>query len=175
MDKARNARAAVGKMLQDVGTLLANVSKSSLLLLGSETLRFPNPNPEKHQKPIVGSFLSVVLLCRWTHGCDGEEVTGQPQDKSGAHLFFLSSDQGGAVDERHLQRLEDSVAGAQRDVDERLRPWLHDMEEQEGAQRRQLSAMNHDIDAILGDIANLDAILATIPNGCFNSPPIEEA
>lgn len=78
------------------------------------------------------------------------------------------------MDERHLQQLEDSVASAQRDVDERLRPWLRDMEEQEGAQRRQLSAMNHDIDAILGDIANLDDILATIPNGCFNSPPIEE-
>lgn len=98
----------------------------------------------------------------------------QVNHKSGGHLFFLSSDQGGAVDERHLQRLEDSVAGAQRDVDERLRPWLRDMEEQEGAQRHQLSAVNHDIDAILGDIANLDAILATIPNGCFNSPPIEE-
>lgn len=78
------------------------------------------------------------------------------------------------MDERHLQRLEDSVARAQRDVDKRLQPWLRDMEEQEGAQRRQLSAMNRDIDAILGDIANLDAILDSIPNGCFNSPPIEE-
>lgn len=77
------------------------------------------------------------------------------------------------MDERHLQQLEDSVSSAQRDVDERLRPWLRDMEDKEGAQRRQLSAMNHDIDAILGDIANLDDILATIPNGCFNSPPIE--
>lgn len=79
------------------------------------------------------------------------------------------------VDERHLQRLEDSVVSAQRDVDERLRPWLRDMEEQEGAHRRLLSAMNHDINAILADIANLDAILETIPDGCFNIPPREDA
>lgn len=32
LDKARNTRAAVGETLRDVGTLLANISKSSLLL-----------------------------------------------------------------------------------------------------------------------------------------------
>lgn len=88
--------------------------------------------------------------------------------------FFFSSDQTGAVDEKRLQQLEDSVAGAQRDVDERLRPRLRDMEEQEAAQRRRLTTINLDIDTILGDIANLENILKAIPHGCFNSPPIEE-
>lgn len=49
------------------------------------------------------------------------------------------------------------------------------MEKREAAQRRHLATINHDIDAILRDIANLDDILAAIPKGCYNSPPIEEA
>lgn len=89
-------------------------------------------------------------------------------------FFFFSSDQPGAVDEKHLKQLEDSLAGAQRDV-EALRPRLRDMEDQEAAQRRRLTGINLDIDTVLGDIANLEDILKAIPNGCFNSPPIEEA
>lgn len=79
------------------------------------------------------------------------------------------------MDEGRLKQLENSVADAQRGVDQDLRPRLRDMEEREAAQRRHLDAINYDIDAILRDIANLDDILASIPNGCFNSPPIEEA
>lgn len=79
------------------------------------------------------------------------------------------------MDEGRLQQLEGSVADAQRGVDRDLRPRLRDMEEREAAQRRHLSIINHDIDGILRDIANLDDILAAIPSGCYNSPPIEEA
>lgn len=79
------------------------------------------------------------------------------------------------MDEGQLQQLENSVADAQRNVNQHLRPRLRDMEEREAAQRRHLGTINHDIDAILRDIANLDDILAAIPKGCYNSPPIEEA
>ncbi|KAM8849949.1 laminin subunit gamma-2 isoform 2-T2 [Spinachia spinachia] len=81
----------------------------------------------------------------------------------------------GAVNETQLARLEKSVADARSDVDSRLGPRLRDMEEQEEAQRRRLSGIKLDIDAVLVDIENLEDILKAVPNGCFNSPPIEEA
>lgn len=90
-------------------------------------------------------------------------------------FFFLCADQPGVVDETRLKQLEDSLADAQRDVDDTLKPRLRDMEDQESAQRRRLSGINVDIDTIMADIANLEDILKTIPKGCFNSPPIEEA
>ncbi|XP_010751927.2 laminin subunit gamma-2 [Larimichthys crocea] len=80
----------------------------------------------------------------------------------------------GVVDENHLKKLEDSLAGAQNDVEGRLRPRLRDMEEQEAVQRRRLTSINQDIDTILRDIANLEDILNAVPSGCYNSPPIEE-
>lgn len=79
------------------------------------------------------------------------------------------------MDEGQLQQLENTVAQAQRDVDQRLRPRMRDITDREVAQRRHLVGLNSDIDAILRDIANLDDILAAIPKGCYNSPPIEEA
>ncbi|XP_035526875.1 laminin subunit gamma-2 [Morone saxatilis] len=104
----------------------------------------------------------------------------QTRDAVGKTLRDISSllagmNQTVGVDEDLLKRLEDSLAGAQRDVEGRLRPRLQDMEEQESAQRRQLTGINLDIDNILADIANLEDILNAVPNGCFNSPPIEEA
>ncbi|XP_029971712.1 laminin subunit gamma-2 [Salarias fasciatus] len=81
----------------------------------------------------------------------------------------------GTVDEARLKQLEDSLANAQRDVEGSLRPRLASMNEKEAAQRRRLRAMNLDIDNILVDISNLEDILKSIPKGCFNSPPIEEA
>lgn len=96
-------------------------------------------------------------------------------NRSLASFFFSSSDQTGTVDEKHLKELEDRVVSVQRAVDERLRPRLRDMEEQEAAQRQGLTGINQDIDTILGDIDNLNDILKSIPEGCFNSPPIEEA
>ncbi|GAA6228356.1 laminin subunit gamma-2 [Lates japonicus] len=82
---------------------------------------------------------------------------------------------GVAVDENAVKQLEDSLAGAQREVEGRLKPRLRDMEQQEVAMILRLSDINVDIDTILGDIANLEDILKTIPRGCYNSPPIEEA
>lgn len=90
-------------------------------------------------------------------------------------LFFLDSDQGGTVDEGQLQKLENSVANAKKDVNQHLQPRLRDMEDREAAYLRHLTGIDHDIEAILRDITNLDDILAAIPKGCFNSPPIEEA
>ncbi|XP_034743237.1 laminin subunit gamma-2 isoform X1 [Etheostoma cragini] len=105
----------------------------------------------------------------------------QTRDAVGKTLRDISSllanmnQSGGAVDEKQLKRLEDSVSGAQRDVEGRLRPRLRDMEAQEAAHRRRLANIDQDISMILGDIANLEDILLAIPNGCFNTPPIEEA
>lgn len=80
----------------------------------------------------------------------------------------------GVVDEDRLKQLEDSLAGAQREVQGNLRPRLLDMEQKEAAQRRQLTGINLDIDTILRDIDNLQDILDSVPAGCYNSPPIEE-
>lgn len=79
------------------------------------------------------------------------------------------------MDEGQLQQLEDSVAKAKRDVDQHLLPRLRDITDREVAYRRHLVGINNDIDGILRDIANLDDILMSIPDGCYNSPPIEEA
>ncbi|XP_078121302.1 laminin subunit gamma-2 [Sander vitreus] len=104
----------------------------------------------------------------------------QTRDAVGKTLRDISSmlanmnQNGGTVDEKQLKQLEDSVAGAQRDVEGRLRPRLRDMEAQEAAHLRRLATMDQDITMILADITNLEDILQAIPNGCFNSPPIEE-
>ncbi|XP_069578926.1 laminin subunit gamma-2 [Brachyistius frenatus] len=88
--------------------------------------------------------------------------------------MLANMDQPGAVDEKYLKQLEDSLASAQRNVEGSLRPRLRDVEEQDAAQRRRLTGINLDIDTILADIANLEDILRAVPNGCYNSPPIEE-
>ncbi|XP_035025549.1 laminin subunit gamma-2 [Hippoglossus stenolepis] len=89
--------------------------------------------------------------------------------------LLANMNQPGTVDESLLKQLEASLADAQRDVEAHLRPRLRDMEQQEDAMRRRLTAINLDIATILGDIANLEEVLRSIPSGCFNSPPIEEA
>lgn len=95
-------------------------------------------------------------------------------NRSLASFFLPSSDQTSTVDEKHLKELEDRMVSAQRAVDQRLRPRLRDMEEQDAARRRGLTGINQDIDTILRDIDNLKDILKSVPEGCFNSPPIEE-
>lgn len=77
------------------------------------------------------------------------------------------------MDLERLQQMEASVAGAQSNVEQHLKPWLIDVEAQEAAQKRRLSAINTDIDNILADIENLKDILQSVPNGCFNTLPIE--
>lgn len=84
------------------------------------------------------------------------------------------TDQSGVVDEEQLKQLEDSLAGAQRNV-EGLLPLFRDMEILEASQQQRLAGINKDVDHILADIKNLQDILNAIPLGCFNSPPIEEA
>lgn len=79
------------------------------------------------------------------------------------------------MDLKKVKQLEDSLAGAKKVVEGSLSPRLKNMEEQEAAHMRQLNSINRDIDTILADIANLREILAFIPKGCYNSPPIEEA
>ena len=91
-------------------------------------------------------------------------------------FFSLSSDQSGAtVDENQVKELEDSLAGAKKEVEGNLRPRLRDAEDQEEAYRRRLNSLNLDIGTILRDIANLEDIQRAVPSGCYNSPPIEEA
>ncbi|KAK2822902.1 hypothetical protein Q5P01_022967 [Channa striata] len=104
----------------------------------------------------------------------------QTKDAVGKTLRDINSllanmNQPGVVDENKIKQLEDSLAGAQREVEGQLKPRLMSMEEQEAAMRRRLTTINTDIDTILGDIANLEDILRTVPNGCFNNPPIEQA
>ncbi|XP_020514696.2 laminin subunit gamma-2 [Labrus bergylta] len=89
--------------------------------------------------------------------------------------LLANTGQTSPVDETQLKQLEDSLAGAQRDVEDRLRPRLKDMEDQEAAHRRRLTGINQDIDTILKDIANLEDIKRSIPEGCYNLPPMEEA
>ncbi|XP_061695362.1 laminin subunit gamma-2 isoform X2 [Syngnathoides biaculeatus] len=84
-------------------------------------------------------------------------------------------DQPGTFDPNRLRELEDTLAAARRDTETRLEPQLRDAAAREAAQRRLLAVLDGDIDGILGDIANLEDILKTVPSGCFNSPPIEKA
>lgn len=70
--------------------------------------------------------------------------------------------------------MDDSLDSAQRKVEQDLRPWLRDVELQEAAHKRRLSAVNTDIDNVLADIENLKDILASVPHGCFNTLPIEK-
>lgn len=83
------------------------------------------------------------------------------------------SDQTDAVDLTRLQQMEASLAAAQRNVEQQLKPWLSDVEAQEAAHKRRLFGINTDIDNILADIENLKEILKSVPNGCFNTLPIE--
>ncbi|KAJ4922437.1 hypothetical protein JOQ06_022933 [Pogonophryne albipinna] len=91
------------------------------------------------------------------------------------NALLAKMDQSTPVDETQLRALEVALDGAQQEVQGRLRPRLRDMEAGEEAYRRRLSGVNWDIGSILKDITNLEDILAAVPSGCYNSPPIEEA
>lgn len=149
LNNAKQTQAAVGKTLQDINSLLADLSESSFYT--NEETAFIKPARHRNQS-VCFTYLSPTSF----------------------FFFFSSSEKPGVVDENHLKKLEDSLAGAQSDVEGRLRPRLRDMEEQEAVQRRRLTSINQDIDTILRDIANLEDILNAVPSGCYNSPPIEE-
>ncbi|MEQ2211599.1 hypothetical protein XENOCAPTIV_008855, partial [Xenoophorus captivus] len=118
---------------------------------------------------LVHMMFVMSSACRASSHCAHISQSGSFRD------VFLSSDNSTPVDEEQLRKLEETLAKAEKDVEGRLRPRLQDMEEQEEAHRRRLTAINLDIDSVLADIANLEDILRTIPSGCFTNPPIEEA
>lgn len=102
-----------------------------------------------------------------------QELNEEPEESSTLILAVSCSDQTGLVDQERLQQMDDSLASAQRKVEQHLRPWLREVELQEAAHQRRLSAVNSDIDQILADVENLKDILASVPNDCFNTSPIE--
>lgn len=78
-----------------------------------------------------------------------------------------------AIDEKKVTDLENAIASNRRRVETELRPRLRELEDKEAKQRAAIARMINDIDTILSDIDNLEHIQRTIPDGCFNSPPIE--
>lgn len=88
------------------------------------------------------------------------------------NLLSLLSEPG-SVDEKRVAQLEDSLADARRQVNRQLKPRLQNLEEKEATQRARLMTLDLDIDTILDNIRNLEDIRNTVPNGCYNTPPIE--
>ncbi|KAL0966039.1 hypothetical protein UPYG_G00289930 [Umbra pygmaea] len=81
----------------------------------------------------------------------------------------------GHVDEKKLEELEQSVAGARAKVKQTLKPKVQELDEMEASQRAKLSGIIVDIDMIMADIKNLEVIKQSIPNVCYNAQPIEQA
>lgn len=79
------------------------------------------------------------------------------------------------VDMSRLEDLEDSLLAAERDVSLGLEPRLEQMQQREQAHRRYLSRLDQDLSTILQDIRNIEDILSSIPEGCYNNAPLEEA
>ncbi|KAL4656078.1 laminin subunit gamma-2-like [Arapaima gigas] len=82
-------------------------------------------------------------------------------------------DQPGIVDEKKLSQLETSIADIRNIVNKELVPRMEVLEEMENRQRMGATILNVDIDNIQRDIQNLKEISGTIPEGCYNLPPIE--
>lgn len=79
------------------------------------------------------------------------------------------------VDTSRLEELERSLGAAQRDVSLSLGPRLYELLQKEQAHRQYLSKLDHDLSTILKDIQNIEDILDTVPQGCYNNQPLEEA
>lgn len=79
----------------------------------------------------------------------------------------------GTVDGTRLVELENAITESRSRVEKELRPKLRELEKKEAQQRDTIAGMISDIDTILADIANLEEIRKSIPNGCYNIPPIE--
>ncbi|XP_019730471.1 laminin subunit gamma-2 [Hippocampus comes] len=106
------------------------------------------------------------------HAKEARDAVGRMLRDIAAGLVNIN--QPGTFDPSRLQELEKSLAATRQNVETNLEPQLRDAIAREAAQRRRLALLNRDIDTILWDIANLEDILATVPEGCFNSPPIEK-
>lgn len=79
----------------------------------------------------------------------------------------------GAVDDKKVSELENAIAQSRRRVETELRPRLKELEDKEAQQRAVIAHMINDINTILVDIENLEHIHRTIPDGCYNTAPIE--
>ncbi|KAJ0059248.1 hypothetical protein NL108_011282 [Boleophthalmus pectinirostris] len=79
------------------------------------------------------------------------------------------------VDLSRLERVEASLGAAQRDINLGLVPRLEQLQQKEQAHRRYLRKLEQDMSTILGDIQNIEDILRSVPPGCYNNPPLEEA
>uniref|UniRef100_A0A8C1ZXT0 Laminin, gamma 2 n=1 Tax=Cyprinus carpio TaxID=7962 RepID=A0A8C1ZXT0_CYPCA len=71
----------------------------------------------------------------------------------------------------HIEK--NAITESRSRVEKELRPKLRELEKKEAQQRDTIAGMISDIDTILADIANLEEIRKSIPNGCYNIPPIE--
>ncbi|KAI5103910.1 laminin subunit gamma-2 [Silurus meridionalis] len=81
----------------------------------------------------------------------------------------------GDLDNKKVADLENAINTSRRSVETELKPRLRELEDKEAQQRAAITRMISDIETILADIGNLEHINQTIPNGCFNTPPIERA
>lgn len=79
----------------------------------------------------------------------------------------------GIVDEKKVAELEKTLMQSRDHVEQQLRPRLRELENRETQQRAAIKQMINDIDTILLDIENLEHIRRSIPEGCYNMPPIE--
>ncbi|XP_062849101.1 laminin subunit gamma-2 [Trichomycterus rosablanca] len=82
-------------------------------------------------------------------------------------------DKPAAVDDKKVSELENAILQSRRRVETELRPRLQELEDKEAQQRAAIANMINDINTILVDIENLEHINRTIPNGCYNTAPIE--
>lgn len=79
------------------------------------------------------------------------------------------------VDMSRLEEAERSLEDTLRDVSRDLVPRLDQLHQKEQAHRQYLSTLDRDVSTILEDIKNIEKILETVPPGCYNNAPIEEA
>lgn len=79
------------------------------------------------------------------------------------------------LDMSRLEELEGSLGAAEKDVSLSLGPRLEQLQQKEQAHRQYLNTLNKDLSTILRDIENIQDILKTVPQGCYNNQPLEEA
>ncbi|CAL1580634.1 unnamed protein product [Knipowitschia caucasica] len=91
------------------------------------------------------------------------------------HSMINSLNGSEPLDLSRLQRLEQSLLDAQRDLTLSLGPRLEQLQEKERAHRLHLLGLEQNLSTILSDIQNVEDILNTVPKGCYNNPPLEEA
>uniref|UniRef100_A0A4W4EDL9 Laminin subunit gamma 2 n=1 Tax=Electrophorus electricus TaxID=8005 RepID=A0A4W4EDL9_ELEEL len=78
-----------------------------------------------------------------------------------------------SVDEKRMSDLERAVVESRSRIEQDLKPRLRELTDREVQQRSAITRMLSDIDTILEDIANLEDIRRNIPDGCYNTAPIE--